>query len=318
MKRSSALLALSALALPHRAGAQTLAKLTLVSTAGTAPGPAVYAEKVGLFRKYGLDVVHTQMSSGAAIVAAVVGGSADIGSGSSFSVVTAYAHGIAMQMFAAGPVFNASEAIPYGMILVGKNAPFKTAADLNGKTFGLAIARGDLNATATQAWIEQHGGDWSSIKVLEIPQTAMVAALEAGRIDAMTLQSPNATVALETGKVRLFGKPYDAVAPMFMIAPWWGLAAYAAKNPDVVHRFAQAMAEASRYANAHPQEMLPLLSAYSGVDQSVLEHAARAPFGDHLDPAEFQPVIDLQVKYKIIDKGFDAKEILAPSAMGRL
>ncbi len=91
MKRSSALLALSALALPYRAGAQALTKVTLVSTAGTAPGPAVYAEKTGLFRKYGLDVAHTQMNSGAAIVAAVVGGSADIGSGSSFSVVTAYA-----------------------------------------------------------------------------------------------------------------------------------------------------------------------------------------------------------------------------------
>jgi ABC-type nitrate/sulfonate/bicarbonate transport system substrate-binding protein len=168
MKRSSALLALSALALPYRAGAQTLTKVTLVSTAGTAPGPAVYAEKVGLFRKYGLDVVHTQMNSGAAIVAAVVGGSADIGSGSSFSVVTAYAHGIPMQMFAAGPVFNASDAIPYGMILVGKNAAFKTAADLNGKTFGLAIARGDLNATATQAWIEQHGGDWSKRRATQM------------------------------------------------------------------------------------------------------------------------------------------------------
>jgi len=318
MKRSTALLGLSALALPSRARAQTLTKVTLVSTAGTAAGPAVYAEKVGLFRKYGLDITHTQMNDGAAIAAAVAGGAADIGSGSSFSVVTAYAHGIPMQIFAAGPEFYASEPVPYGMILVAKSSPFQTASDLNGKTFGLATARGDLNATATEAWVEQHGGDWSSIKVLEIPQTAMVAALQAGRIDAMTMQSPNAGIALASGQVRLFGKPYDAVALKFNIAPWWGMASYAAKNPDVVSAFARAMAEASRYANAHPQEMLPLLAAYTGVEPAVLQAAARAPFGDHLDPADFQPVIDLEVKYKLIGKGFDAKEILAPAAMGRL
>jgi len=318
MKRSSALLALTTLALPYRATAQTLTKVTLAAPPGTGETPAIYAQKAGIFRKHGLDVDIVKMTSGAAIVAAIVGGSADIGTGSAFSVVTAYAHGIPMQMFAAGPIYNTTEPVPYGMILVAKNSPLKTAADLNGKTVGLAVARGDLNSTATQAWIEQHGGDWSSIHVLEIPQDAMVAAIDAGRIDAMTIQSPGTTVALNSGKVRFFANPYDAIAKKFMIAPWWGLATYAAKNPAVVHSFAQAMAEASRYANAHPQEMLPLLAAYTGVDPAVLQGAARAPFGDHLDPADFQPIIDIQVKYKVIDKAFDVKDILAPAAMGRL
>src|SRR6202034_958562 len=129
-----------------------------------------------------------KMGSDTAIIAALVGGALEIGNGSTFAVVTAFAHGLPLQILAGGPVYDASDSNPYGMLLVGKTSPMKTAADLNGKTFGLSSASGDLNAVATRAWVEQHGGDWSSIHVLEIPQEAMVPALDAGRIDAITLQ----------------------------------------------------------------------------------------------------------------------------------
>jgi NitT/TauT family transport system substrate-binding protein len=203
------------------------------------------------------------------------------------------------------------------MLLVGKNSPLKTAADLNGKTIGLSSARGDLNAVATQAWVEQHGGDWSSIHVLEIPQPAMVAALDAGRIDAFTVQSPTTAIAMSSGKVRLLGRPYDAVARHFSIASWYGMSKWASENPQTLRAFEQAVGEASRYANTHWDEMLPIMASFSGVETSVLAAAARAPFTDHADPADFQPLIDLEVKYKVIDHGFDAKDFIAPSALKR-
>jgi NitT/TauT family transport system substrate-binding protein len=256
------------------------------------------------------------MNSGAAILAAIAGGSVQIGNGSAFSVVTAYAHGVPVQIISGGVIYNASEPIPYGMLLVNKNSPIKTAADLNGKTLGLAVARGDLNATTTQAWIDQHGGDWQTIKVLEIPQPTMVAAIEQGRIDAMTMQSPSATIALASGNLRLLGRPYDAVAKRFTIATWFSATSWVASNAETINRFNQAMAEASHYANVHPQEMIPILAEFSDVEPSVLEHAARTPFVDRPDLADIQPIIDLEYKYKVIDKTFDAKDLIAPIALG--
>jgi NitT/TauT family transport system substrate-binding protein len=203
------------------------------------------------------------------------------------------------------------------MILVGKNSPLKTAADLNGKTFGLSVAKGDLNAVTTQAWVEQHGGDWSSIKVLEIPQDAMVAAVDAGRIDAITLQSPSTAIALSSGKVRLFGRPYDAVGRQFSIAAWYALSKFSTENPLAARAYEQAVGEASRYANTHGPEMMPLMAQFSGVETSVLAQASRAPFTDRVDPADFQAIIDLEVKYKVIDHGFDAKDFISPNAMKR-
>ena len=57
------------------------------------------------------------------------------------------------------------------------------------------------------------------------------------------------------------------------------------------------------------------MASFSGVETAVLAQAARAPFTDHADPADFQPIIDLEVKYKVIDKGFDAKDLIAASAL---
>jgi hypothetical protein len=42
-----------------------------------------------------------------------------------------------------------------------------------------------------------------------------------------------------------------------------------------------------------------------------------APFTDRADPADFQAIIDLEVKYKVIDHGFEAKDFISPNAMRR-
>jgi NitT/TauT family transport system substrate-binding protein len=316
MKRSAVLMgALAAVALPHRARAQAaLTKLKVAQPPGTSAALIIYAQNTGIFKKYGLDVELVKMGSGSTIIAALVGGSVDIGSGSTFAVVTAYAHGIPLQILIGGPVYRSND---YGMILVGKNATMKTAADLNGKTFGLSVAKGDLNSVTTQAWIEQHGGDFSTVKVLEVPQDAQIAALDAGRIDALTLQSPNTAIAMSSGKVRQFGRPYDAVGRPFSIACWYGTKAWATANPQALHGFQQAIGEVSRYTNAHWNEILPLMAQFSGVETNVLAEAGKAAFIDRIDPADFQAVIDLEVKYKVIDHSFSAKDFIAPSAIGR-
>jgi NitT/TauT family transport system substrate-binding protein len=315
VKRSAALLALGAAAIPLRARAQaSLTKLKVAQPPGTSAALIIYAQNTGIFKKYGLDVELVKMGSGSTIIAALVGGSVDIGSGSTFAVVTAYAHGIPLQILTGGPVYRSSD---YGMILVGKNAPLKTAADLNGKTFGLSVAKGDLNSVTTQAWIEQHGGDFSTVKVLEVPQDAQIAALDAGRIDALTLQSPNTAIAMSSGKVRQIGRPYDAVGREFSIACWYGTKKWATDNPQTLRAYQQAIGDVSRYANDHWTEILPLMAQFSGVETSVLAQAGRAPFIDRIDPADFQAIIDLEVKYKVIDHGFDAKDLIAPSAIRR-
>jgi ABC-type nitrate/sulfonate/bicarbonate transport system substrate-binding protein len=78
-------------------------------------------------------------------------------------------------------------------------------------------------------------------------------------------------------------------------------------NPDAVRRFARVMHDASLYANAHHDQTAPLLSDFTKVDVDTIRQSTRETYGDSLDPADLQRVIDASVKYKFIDAGFDAR-----------
>ena len=55
-----------------------------------------------------------------------------------------------------------------------------TAKDLTGKTIAVQALR-DFSELALHAWVDQHGGDWSTLKIVEVPQAAILGALSDGR-----------------------------------------------------------------------------------------------------------------------------------------
>src|SRR5271156_5363769 len=66
----------------------------------------LYAQKANLFRKRGIDANIVPIGSGSAIYAAVVGGSADFGSGSLWPVFEAYAHGVPLRIIAPASLYR--------------------------------------------------------------------------------------------------------------------------------------------------------------------------------------------------------------------
>src|SRR5471030_2716572 len=70
----------------------------------------LYAQKANLFRKRGLTADVVSMGSGAAIFAALVGGAADIGSGSLFPVFAAYGRNIPLRIIAPASIYTSQNA----------------------------------------------------------------------------------------------------------------------------------------------------------------------------------------------------------------
>ena len=87
------------------------------------------------------------------------------------------------------------------------------------------------------------------------------------------------------------------------------------KNRDAIDRFATAMHAATIYANAHHAETAPLLAAFTGIETAQVLAMKRDTCGEYLDPRDIQPAIDAAAKYKIIDKGFPAQELISPYAL---
>lgn len=303
MRRGLFLAATGAALAAPAAGAQA-ATIRIASAPDEDVVAALWAVSSGVFEKAALDVHVQKANSGAAVAAAVAGGSIEIGKSSLVSLITAHVKGLPFVLVAPAGVYDAT-APTVGMI-VGKDSTAKSAAELNGKTLS-ASSLGDQNAIAMQAWLDAHGGDSKSVKFVELPSAAAPDALAAGRVDAATVGNPILTEALASGKCRLFARPFDAIAPHFLFAAYFCTADYAAKNADVLARFRRVLAEAAKYVNGHHQATIDSVSAFTGIAPDVIAGMTRTQVGTVLDAGMIQPVIDVAVRYRVIPAPFDAR-----------
>lgn len=245
--------------------------------------------------------------SGPAIASGVAGGAYQIGKASITPLVIAHARNVPFVLVAAGGIYDASA--PISALLVRDDSPLRSAADLDGKTvavFGL----NDINTIALDLWVDKNGGNSSTLKPVEIPVSAIAEAIVTGRVDAGQINEPNLAVALGTGRVRVFGHPYEAVAPRFMYTAWFTTTDYLSRERTAVLGFARAMREAAIYANAHHAQTVGLIAGFTGVDPDVVRKMTRVELGASLDVGLIQPVIDATARYKGIPAPFDAREFL--------
>jgi NitT/TauT family transport system substrate-binding protein len=191
---------------------------------------------------------------------------------------------------------------------VDKNSPLTSAQDLNGKTVAVVTLVG-LAAASTKAWLSNNGADISTIKVIEMPQQEMRAALQRGTIAAATISEPFLSNA--KNDVRAFGKPYDAVANRFLISQWITTRSWLANNAAGAKRITAAIYDTARWANAHHDASLPILVKYLKVDPELMRGIRRVDFSTVLGPTLMQPAIDVGVKYKLIPKPLDAATVIA-------
>jgi NitT/TauT family transport system substrate-binding protein len=304
--------AASCVATPAALRAQTTAHL-LLGTAPTDSGmPPVIAQKTGIYRRNGLDVDVQFMGSGAALVAAVVGGTLQIGTTSTIGIVTAHTKGIPLQVIAPTAIYLSEK--PGELILVRKETSIRSGADLNGRTIA-SPALGDLISTSTLAWIDQTGGDSKTVHQIELPSAATPAALAAGRIDAAAMNEPRLSEAMQSGNFRAIGKPYDAIAPRFLIACFVVLADYATTHVDTIQRFARAHHETNLFANAHQDQTAVWLSEVAKLDPEAIKRGRRANFADTLAVTDLQRVVDAAARFRLIEHPFDAKELISPAVL---
>lgn len=297
---------------PHQASAQGLTTIRIAVVPNDDVTPLLYAQQSGLFRRAGLDVIVNRATSGAAIAAAVVSGTYDVGLISMMATINGHAHGLPFVLVA--PSLLAVSESPDGLLITAKDSAVRSMRDLGGKLVSVTAIRG-IDWVAVNAYAEQFGIDPQTIKFVELPMISVPAALEQHRIDAGTVVNPALDEAMATGNFRSLGNPLDGIAKRWMIAAWCTTSDFIAKNRDAVDRFAVAMHTASVYANTHHSETAPLIAAFTGIDPAAALTMKRSVYGEYLDPLLIQPAVDATAKFKVIDKAFPAQELISPYAL---
>jgi NitT/TauT family transport system substrate-binding protein len=289
------------------AGAQelTLVRVGALPTDGTS---VVFdAKEMGFFERAGLDVEITTMSSGPTIAAAVAGGALDIGVANVATVAQARARGLPMRFIAPSSVADPSTMTD--IVMVAKDSPIRSGADLNGKIIAINGLK-DLQQISASAWVDKHGGDSKTLKFIELPIPQMAAALEAHRVDAALVVEPFVTVAKGLGQGKVIGDVLDGVGSRYMITGWFALDPWLDAHRDTAQRFVTALRAAADWANTHHRESAAILVKNSKMSADLVDVMARARFGTVLDPAALNPVLDGAVKYGVLDAKPDVNDMI--------
>jgi ABC-type nitrate/sulfonate/bicarbonate transport system substrate-binding protein len=151
--------------------------------------------------------------------------------------------------------------------------------------------------------------------MVEMAQVAAQAALDQGRVDGITIVNPAYTLATSGGKARRVANIWSTIAPRLLLVCWFATTTWVERNRASAERFAQVIAEAGAYVNAHPEETLGDLVDLTGLDRALLARMHRILQVPTIMPSEVQPFIDTAAKYKAIERGYPASEIISDVAL---
>lgn len=252
-----------------------------------------YAIAMGFFKKAGLTNITLQtISTGAAMTAAVAGGTIDIAISNIVSIAQAHQRNIPFTLVAPAGLYSANA--PTSVLMVAKDSPLKTATDLTGKTLGASGLRG-IAQFAPMAWIDQHGGSSASVKFVEMTSAEMLSAIPAGRVDGGLLIEPFLAEAKKT--MRPFADVFDAVAPAFLISAHFANLNWAKTHVDVIKRYQEAILETAQWANKNRPRTAEILIKEAHLKEDLVHNMTRIVFAEKMTPDLVQPVIDTTAKY---------------------
>jgi ABC-type nitrate/sulfonate/bicarbonate transport system substrate-binding protein len=310
-RRAGTALVAGVAGIPVSVVAQTpLQPLRIVTAPTEIPISMINAHDLGYFKDAGIDAQIISLSNGPAGIAAVLSGSADIGFASSLSVVVAYDKGLPVTVVSGTDLHRATNPVQ-GIFMASASSPLHTGKDFNGKTVSVPGLGGTQNY-AVRAWVDATGGDSSTLRFVEIPNSSVPAAITAGRIDAgttdaLTLHSTESRALREVTNV------YNAIAPKFMTGVWYATAPWVEQHRELTRTFIKVFQRYSAWANSHPADEVRFYSKQSGLSIDDLQATPRALFEPTLTLEALQPIIDVAYRYGAIKRRFPANELLSRS-----
>jgi NitT/TauT family transport system substrate-binding protein len=288
--------------LSRTTAARAAAPVRLAAPALDATALIFYANELGFFKNVGLDVELQALANGEAVTTALTGGAVDIGCSQAVSVFIAFKRGLPIAIVASGGMQTPTA----GVFFVPKDSTAQSGRDLDGKTIACVGIKG-LAQFGTQAWLDKTGGNSTSVKFIELSGAQIAVALADNRIDGAFVPEPFVTASRKVA--RAVANPMEAIAPTFLSAPHVAMLPWARAHQDEVRKFQAAIRETAIFANKNHDRTAEILVRVAHADPSLVRASVRAEYGERLDPAQLQPLINTTAKYAAIP-AFPATDII--------
>ncbi|MEV0597574.1 ABC transporter substrate-binding protein [Nonomuraea cavernae] len=281
---------------------------------GTLPIPdavAMYiANAKGFFKEEGLTVEPVVITGGAAAIPQIKSGALDISQTNYVSTLLASSKGekikLVADMYQAAPnTFN---------IMVPKDSPIKTVADLKGKTVLVNNLR-NIATLAVETQLKVAGLTADDVKFAEKPFPEMGNTISSGQADAGWITEPFITATQSGLGFRKLADTMTGQTEDLPIAAWMATDEWTQKNPKTLAAFQRAIAKAQELASSDRKEIEAMLPTYTKIDAKTASVITLGTFPSALSENRVQKVADLMLEYKYLDSPVDVKSlIVAPPA----
>jgi NitT/TauT family transport system substrate-binding protein len=227
-------------------------------------GPLIYADKQGLFKKFGLDVTPIFVDGGSMLTQAVVGGSVDIAQNGYTPALSAAVQGADIVI-----IGGISNKLPFQLVV---KTSITNASGLKGQS--VAISRyGSSTDTAADFALAHLKLSRTDVKILQLGGAATrMAAAMSGQIAGTMEQYPD-TAELSRHGFHVLVDVTD-IAGDYPNTSYVTSRGFLKSRPEVVKRFLMAMASAVHEYKRNPGVAIPLTQKFLDVKDAANVKAA--------------------------------------------
>ena len=249
---------------------------------------SLWRDRIGMFARAGVNVDYQRVASGTAATLGVISGTYQVAKHQYGLLINAHVRGVPLTIIASGDVQRNDRllsGVVAGLAVAEPPTPQRESAR-DYRRCGPQASHSRTGSTSTAA-IRRRCAQWSILR----PR-----GTEEGRIDVAVLLQPFLSQALARGTSRIFADTYQggrcATAVVGATPPGsMQSGSYAA---------VRVMRDAMIYANGHRTETAAILSKNSGADVDAILRGGRETFPRTSRARDFQPIVDLTVKYGLI------------------
>jgi sulfonate transport system substrate-binding protein len=250
-----------------------------------------------------VEVRWTEFPAGPQLLEGLNVGSIDFGTVGEAPPIFAQAAGADLVYVGNEPPASAAEAI-----IVPKDSPIKTVAELKGKK--VALNKGSNVHFLLVKLLERAGINYNDIDTIFLTPADARAAFERGSVDAWAIWEPFLAAAQRQTGARILADGNGVVSNhQFFLAS----RPYATKRADVVAIVLEEVAAVDQWAKTNPKEAAAALQPQIGLDQATLELAvSRGGYGvvpvNDAVLAEQQRIADAFYDLKLIPKHINVRD----------
>ncbi|MDF2574447.1 MAG: myristoyl transferase [Agromyces sp.] len=263
----------------------------------------------GIFEEHGLELEIVPAQGGAQAIPALLSGDIQFAVGQPFGPIRADLQDLGIVIFS-----NYASSLPEGddvnaVVALGDSG-ITSPKDLAGKKVSVNSLGAAGDVTIRKA-VQDDGGDPSTIQFVEVAFPDVKAQLEAGTIDAGWVPDPFRGQILGAGGVSVVA-PYQATIPGLTVLTNFTTQELIDSDPDLVERYAAAMAEALAWAADNEDAVREAIATNLDIPTEAAAGIILPEFTAELNTDDIETLAALAVEFGVIDAEPDYDRMIQP------